>query len=333
MDNQAVVFSERGQALLVDERAPSLESDGVLIETTRTLISTGTELAALAGKIASVSFPFHPGYSNVGTVVDVGADVPATWLGQRVASNSPHGRYVVVDERSLRPIPASVSDDHAAFFAIAEIVLNGLRRAGLELGECVVVFGLGLLGQLLTRLCRLSGARPVIAVDLSDARLALLPDDPAIVAVRGDREDAASITAGSNNGRLADIVFDVTGSYTAIAREFDCLRPEGRFVQLGSPRGGPSPFDLYTHCHLPSFSIIGAHYGSHPEHETPANPWTIKRHAELFFDLVASGELDLEPLITRRVPFRQAATVYSDLAGGRLDELGVVLTWRGADAG
>jgi threonine dehydrogenase-like Zn-dependent dehydrogenase len=292
------------------------------------LVSTGTELAALDGKIAGVTFPFRPGYSNVGTVVDVGADVPDSWIGRRVASNGFHARYVAATETSLRPIPDAVSaDDHAAFFAIAEIVLNGIRRSGLELGESAVVFGLGLLGQLLTRLCRLCGARPVIAVELSEARLAFLPDDPGVVRVRADRDDPAAVTLGSNRGRLADVVFDVTGSYAAIEREFDCLRPQGRFVQLGSPRGVAGPFDLYAHCHLPSFSIVGAHYASHPGVATPENPWTMTRHAELFFDLVASGELQLEPLVTRRVPFQDAPAVYAELAAGAPDDLGVVLTW------
>ena len=323
-----MIFTERGRALVADHRVPTLGSDDVLIETARTLISTGTELAVLDGKIPGVSLPFRPGYSNVGTVVDVGAGASQTWIGRRVASNSAHARYVAAGESSLRSIPSSMADnDHAAFFAIAEIVLNGVRRSGLQLGECVVVFGLGLLGQLLTRLCRLGGARPVVAVDLSEERLALLPEDPLIVRVRGDRDHPAETTMRANNDRLADIVFDVTGSYGAIVREFDCLRPEGRFVQLGSPRGAPSPFDLYTYCHLPSVSIIGAHYGSHPEVATPANPWTMRRHAELFFDLVASGEVDLEPLITRRTPYSEAATVYSELTAGAPHELGVVLTW------
>src|SRR5262249_22650604 len=156
------VFPEPGRTLVADEEIPSAGAGEVLIRSTRTLISTGTELAALDGKIASVTFPFRPGYSNVGTVVEVGAETPRTWIGRRVASNSPHARYVVAKESSLRPIPAGVPDDGAAFFAIAEIVLNGVRRSGLQLGECVVVFGLGLLGQLLTRVCRLNGARPVV---------------------------------------------------------------------------------------------------------------------------------------------------------------------------
>src|SRR5262249_44610679 len=155
----------------------------------------------------------------------------------------------------------------------------------------------------LTRVCRLNGARPVVAVDVSDARLGLLPDDAAIIPVHGGRDDPASITRASNNGRLADVVFDVTGSYDAIDGEFECLGPERRFVQLGSPRGTPSPFDLYERCHRPSVSIIGAHYASHPDVATAANPWTMARHSELFFGLVATGELDPEPLITRRVPF------------------------------
>jgi hypothetical protein len=113
--------------------------------------------------------------------------------------------------------------------------------------------------------------------------------------------------------------------------EFGCLKPEGRFVQLGSPRGTPSPFDLYAHCHAPSFTLVGAHYMSHPAHATSSNPWTMTRHAELFFDVVCAEELDLAPLVTRRAAFSDAAAVYSGLTKDATQDLGVVLNWEGEE--
>ncbi|HYA21605.1 MAG TPA: hypothetical protein VEG31_00280, partial [Thermoproteota archaeon] len=80
-------------------------------------------------------------------------------------------------------------------------------------------------------------------------------------------------------------------------------------------------------CNSPSYTIIGAHNRSHPSHPTPDNPWTGKRDAEFFFDLVKGGELDVGDLITHRVPYSQAPEIYRQLLKDRSGFMGVILTW------
>ena len=77
--------------------------------------------------------------------------------------------YLFVDEAGQKyfEVPNGIADEHATFFHIAAtIVMNGVRRGKVQWGECVVVFGQGLLGQLVSRFSALSGARPVVAIDI-----------------------------------------------------------------------------------------------------------------------------------------------------------------------
>jgi threonine dehydrogenase-like Zn-dependent dehydrogenase len=334
--NPAVVFTNPRQvAVLPDFWQKESPKDGeLLIRTRRSLISTGTELTYLtadfpAGSVwdAETSFPMVPGYSNVGEVVAVGPGTDESWIGKQVASESPHSLYAVAQADQVHAIPREeVSDEVATFFTISEIVMNGVRRGGAGWGEAIVVFGLGLLGQLTVRYCRMCGARPVFAVDVADSRLGLLPKDAGIVPVNARRDDVVEVVKKATRGRMADAVFEVTGDQNLIPGGFRPLRQQGRFVVLSSPRG-VTPFDFCDLCNDPSFTIIGTHNNSHPRHGELDLPWTRRRHAELFFDLVSDGELLIEPLISHRAPYTDAPRLYQMLLEDRSRAMGVVLEW------
>ncbi|MGQ9632224.1 MAG: zinc-binding dehydrogenase [bacterium] len=331
--NPTVVFTKPGEVVIEDRQKPSPKAGELLIETRRTLISTGTELTILSGEFPPDSawarygrFPFAPGYSNIGEVIDVGPDVDRSWIGRKAATYGGHALYVTANARSARSIHREISDESAAFFTIAEIVMNGVRRANVRWGEAIVVYGLGLLGQLAVRFCRLCGARPVFAVDVADSRLRWLPKDMAVVPVNAKRDDVASVVERFTRGRMADVVFEVTGDPQLIPEEFKALKRQGRFIVLSSPRGR-TLFDFHDLCNSPSFTIIGTHNMSHPPYETPDNPWTNLRHAELFFDLVADGELDVKSLISHRAPYTEACQIYRMLLSDRSQAMGVVLEW------
>ena len=333
----AVVFRAVADVGIEEVAIPVAGPGELLIRTRMSLISTGTELTLLAGEFPPQStwsqlagFPMHVGYSNLGEVVAVGAGVGSEWLGRRVCSYAGHMRHVVVSAASARPVPDGVPDDQASFFALSEIVMNGIRRSQLQWGESAVIFGAGLLGQLAARYCRLCGARPVVVVDVADGRLARLPErDPAIVPVNPRQRDADEIVAEVTRGRLADVAFELTGLGELIPQQFKCLRRQGRLVILSAPRGR-TDFDFHDLCCWPSYTIIGAHNSSTPEHETPGNPWTWHRHTELFFDLLMAGEIALAPLISHCEPYTHAPALYQMLLADRSQAMGVLLDWTGA---
>jgi 2-desacetyl-2-hydroxyethyl bacteriochlorophyllide A dehydrogenase len=286
----------------------------------------GSDWASLA------QYPLYPGYSNVGTVIDAGADVDQSLIGTRVASFSRHSRFVVVSldgegHRRPRFLPDDVDDEDAAFFTLAEVAMNGIRRGAVTWGESVVVYGLGILGHLVVRLCRVGGARPVVAIDVAQTRLEALPGGTLVVGVNAETDDAADVVKQATKERMADVVFEVTGNPELIPTEVECLRDQGRFVILSSPRGDPTLFDFHDLCNRKSVSIVGAHYYSHPAEGNLDNPWTWTRHAELFFDLLSSGELDLRGLVTHRFSYEDVEDAYAQLAEDRSSAIGVVLTW------
>jgi 2-desacetyl-2-hydroxyethyl bacteriochlorophyllide A dehydrogenase len=332
-ENVFVVFVKPNTVALERGPVPQAKEGQVLIRTRKTLISTGTELTILSGEFPKDSvwakygvFPFQAGYDNIGTVVDVGKNVNSELFGKRVATYSVHAKYVTSGQDELRLVRDEVSDEEAVFFTIAEIVLNGVRRANVRLGDSVVIYGAGLLGQLAARFCRLCGARPVMVVDVSDERLKMLPQDSAVIRVNPKDCDVEKTVFTHTKGRKANVVFEVTGNPSLIPSEFKALGMQGRFVVLSSPRG-PTLFDFHDLCNSPSFTIIGTHNSSHPPVESPDNPWTKKRNDEFFFDLIASDEINVKGLISHRESYKKASELYQMLLKDRTQAMGVILDW------
>ena len=180
-----------GKTSLAEVPMPLCNSRSVLIQTSHTLVSLGTEKMlvdfgkgsflqkakqqpdkvkeviakvktdGLAPTIAAVKNkleqPIPLGYCNVGTVIEVGRDVTEFKVGDRVASNGPHAEYVSVPKNLVAKIPHGVSDEQAAFTVIGSIGLQGMRLVKPTLGETVVVVGLGLIGLITAQLLKANG--------------------------------------------------------------------------------------------------------------------------------------------------------------------------------
>lgn len=345
--NPTIVFPEPRKAIVEELEIPTLESDEILLKSLRTLISVGTEMTAFCGDFPAgsnwekfFSCPYYPGYNNIGVVVDVGDGVDASMVGKKLATGGAHATYVKVKATGsgaadkaagkvgFYDVPSEVADDAAVFFTIPQIVMNGIRSSKVQWGECVVVYGLGLLGQFAVRFARKCGAAPVVAVDVCANRLNYLPDDPSVIGVNPKEGNPLDAIQERNHGRKADLVFEVTGNAELMETELSVLREKGRMLLLSSPKRKVT-FDFQDFCAWPSLTIIGCHNFSHPAFPQADNPWTMERHVELFFDLVASGELDMERLISRRVDYEEAPRVYQDLLEDRSKDMGIIFNWDG----
>jgi len=331
--NPTVVFPEKGRVVLEDRPVPVAGEGQVLIQSDRTLISTGTELTMMTGDFPAGSFwdnytryPVLPGYCNIGTVVGLGKNVDKKWLGQRVGSWGGHSRFAVVPATECRPVLHDTPSEQAAFFTLGEIVMHGVRRSGVRWGESAVVHGLGLIGQLTVQFCRIAGARPVIGVDISPSRIGYLPECRSVISINPKTENLVEKVEQLTRQRKADVVFEVTGNPDLIPKQFEVLRDQGRFVVLSSPRGKTS-FDFHDLCCAPSYTIIGSHNFSHPKFATPDNPWTLLRDGELFFDYLAEGALEIDRLISHRASYTKACTLYKTLLRDRSTAMGVILDW------
>lgn len=336
--NPSLVFTAPRRVEVLERPPPEPAPGEVLIRARRTLISTGTELTLFNARARPGSvweeigaFPQPVGYSHVGEVVGVGRGVEARWLGRRVDTHSFHAAYVASPVEQLRPLPDAVSDEDATFTTLAEVAMNGLRRARLNWGESVAVFGLGVLGHLCVRVAAAAGAGPIFALEVSDFRRGKLSQTPGVHGLDGGsfESDPAALRAAveeRNHGRRVDLVVELTAAPELLPKELELLRDQGRFLVLSSPRGA-SLFDFHDLCNRRSLTIIGAHGFSHPRVETPDNPWTGKRHGDLFLAWLAEGRLAVGDMISHRFPASRAAEAYALLDERRGETLGVVLEW------
>ena len=329
-----VVIPKPNSVILEEAEVPEPRGKEVLIRTQFCLISSGTELTAFTGSFPErsrwseyVKYPFYPGYSNVGIVEKVGEEVENIREGDIVASQAPHSEYVIVREDQVVRVPEGVALEEATFHTIASGVMHSVRLAGVTLGSTVVILGLGLLGQMATQFSRLCGAYPLIGVDLYENRLKLGKESGATHVINSRKEDVYERVKDITEGRMADIVFEVTGNPQVISWGIKLVRTLGRFIVLSSPRG-PTAIDFHDEVNAPSRIIMGTHFSSQPLFETPYYPWTRKRNVELFFRLLLDGIVRVRHLITHVVPLEDVEKAYELLLNKKNETLAVVLDLR-----
>lgn len=257
-----------GQSIIVEAPAPQVRPGGVLIRSTVSLISAGTErmlvdfgkagLLAKARqqpeKVAQVlekartdglvttidavrsklAQPLPLGYCNVGVVEKVGAGVEGLQVGDRVISNGPHADIVHVPQNLCAKIPDGVEDEAAAFVVVASIGLQGIRLASPSMGEAFVVTGVGLIGLLTVQLLRAQGCR-VLAIDFDESKLDLARGFGAMTCNPAQGEDPVAVGMAFSRGHGVDgvIITASTSSSDPVTQAARMSRKRGRIVLVG----------------------------------------------------------------------------------------------------
>ncbi|TCD02696.1 bi-domain-containing oxidoreductase [Pedobacter psychroterrae] len=265
---QIIQSFKTGETILEDIPAPQVARGSVLIQTTRSLVSLGTErmlvefgksnliskarqqpdkvkqvldkikteglMPTLEAVFNKLGEPLPLGYCNVGKVIAVGEGVSEFNVGDRVASNGQHAEYVNIPKNLVAHIPENVSDEEAAFTVVGSIGLQGIRLCDPTLGETIVVVGLGLIGLLTAELLVANGCR-VIGVDL-DAKKIELAQAKGIIGINpraGD--DVVKSVLGITNGIGADgvIITASAKNNEIISQAAQMSRKRGRIVLVG----------------------------------------------------------------------------------------------------
>ena len=257
-----------GSTEVADVPCPRVGHGQLLIRTTRTLVSAGTERMLVdfgkAGFIAKarqqpdkvrmvldkvrtdglmptieavrnkLDQPMPMGYCNVGEVVEVGAGVSGFAVGDRVASNGRHAEMVAVPVNLCARVPDTVSDEAAAFTVLGAIALQGIRLVQPTLGETVVVTGLGLIGLVTVQLLKAQGCR-VLGLDFDSDKLALARRFGAEVIDLKSGADPVSAAVAFARGRGVDavIITASTQSNEPVHQAALMCRKRGRIVLVG----------------------------------------------------------------------------------------------------
>ena len=259
---------------------PKTEHGMVLIKTSYSLLSTGTEKmlldfgkAGYFGKARQqpdkvnlvlnkmknegikntietifnkLNQPLPLGYCNYGEIVDVGEGVKNFKVGDKVVSNGKHAEYVCVPKNLCTRVPKNVSAEDAVFTVLGAVALQGIRLLNPTLGENIAVFGLGLLGLLTVQLLKANGCR-VIGFDYNKDRIKLAKKF-GITAV--DLENANNYLSASkvfsrDRGVDGVILTTSTKSNAPVKQAANISRKRGRIILVGTAGLNVSRADFY----------------------------------------------------------------------------------------
>ncbi|MES2202134.1 MAG: zinc-binding alcohol dehydrogenase [candidate division FCPU426 bacterium] len=324
--------------VMEDVEMGELPADHILVENTAGSISTGTELTCLTTTFASTSkyltwvkYPFPMGYGASGRVLAVGKGVSGYAVGDRVVHGGGHAshNFVNTKDQNLYKIPDGLGDEEASFWHLARTSLNAVRMAGIGLGDCVVVAGLGIIGQFAAQFVRMNGAEPLVALDLAKGRREMAARAGAAVCIDPASQDAKALIKGMNQGRGADILFDATGSPKALPGLLGLVRDQGKIMLTGSPIGDTA-LNMNEDVVWRMLKLIGAHEMAQGDGDTDRSPWGYQRNGELVLNMMRSGKLMVGPLITHRFPGPDLPKAYEFLKADRTQAVGVVLNWKPA---
>src|SRR5690606_34317280 len=264
---QIIQSFKTGETILEEVPAPQVGRGKILIQTTRTLVSLGTErmlvefgksnliskarqqpdkvkqvldkikteglMPTLEAVFNKLGEPLPLGYCNVGKVIAVGEGVSDFKIGDRVASNGQHAEFVSVPKNLVAHIPDNVSDDEATFTVIGSIGLQGIRLLNPTLGETVVVIGLGLIGLLTAQLLVSNGCR-VIGTDIDEKKLAMAKAW-GIIPFNPKEGDVVKFVEDQTHGVGADgvIITASAKNNEIISQSARMSRKRGRIILVG----------------------------------------------------------------------------------------------------
>ena len=334
---QLVVEKNNPDPILLDTPIPKPSPGEVLIKNHYSVVSSGTELAAIEGanttvgeKLQSSSniekgldliknegvkavwnavfpknlIPLQLGYSSAGEVVQTGKGVSGFHVGDMVVSNGNHAEYVSVNQNLCARIPENTDIKEAAFTVLGSIALHGLRLSETNLGSKVVVIGLGIVGQLVCKLAEAQGSE-VIGIDPDEKRIEghnnyFTSIDKASV----QDIDSVIITAATSSNEPIEVATKIARNKAKIVVVGDIplniSRNEFYYKELElvvSKSYGPGRYDK-------QYEILGKDY------PIEYVRWTENRNFEAFIKLLSQGQIHLLDLVSEEVSFDEAPTVY-----------------------
>lgn len=359
-----------GTSAIVEVPAPTCGEGKVLIQTSLSLVSAGTErmlidfgkgnlfhkarsqpdkVRQVVGKArtdgvaatyeavkSKLDQPVALGYCNVGEVVESRAE--GFSVGDRVVSNGPHAEIVAVSKHLCARIPNGVSDEEASFTVVAAIGLQGIRLAQPTIGECVAVTGLGLIGLLTVQMLRAQGCK-VLGIDPDPSRRDMARQLGA-QAVDPLKDDVIAASQTISRGAGVDIVLITasTKSSEPVSQAARMCRKRGRIVLVGVVGLELSRADFYEKelSFQVSCSYGPGRYDSVYEeggHDYPIGfvRWTEQRNFMAVLDLMASGAMEPKPLISHRFDLADAMDAMALITSDE-PSLGLLLQYPNSEA-
>lgn len=321
------IIANNKQVAIAQDVLPEIKPSYIIVKTQYSAVSPGTELSMIDSS-AGKEIPL--GYSAMGIVEEIGDGITDVAVGDLVACyGAPyvhHAEYLLVPKTLYAKVPSGMDPKAAAFAGIGAIALHALRIAKLQLGETVVIVGLGLLGQMIAKIANAAAYR-VIAYDLSTSRVAMMSEEMMAFSRLNDLEEAISRVTGGNG---ADAVLLCSGGKrTPLTHQsLNWIRNKGKVVIVGDvepdfPRdlmfgkeaeilisraGGPGRYD----------KVYEADAVDYPYEYVR---WTEGRNIGEYIRLVHEGFIDVTSFIKDEIEFAEAPGEFIGLTDKKSDTL------------
>lgn len=325
MKRKTLYFNAPRQVELREEFLPALGADDVLVETTCSAISAGTEMLIYQNRfprdvetdpvISSLrgvfEYPLAYGYACVGKVIDVGKDVNKDWLNKSVFSFQPHTSHFIANPDSLFTIPESLSPETACFLPNMETAVNLVQDAAPILGERAMVLGQGVVGLLVTSLLKEFPLEILVTSDCYELRR-----EASLETGANDSFDSESLKDKilnqihdkhqSGYAQNFDLTFELTGSPSALDEAIALTAFSGRII-IGSWYGEKrASVDLGGAFHRSRIKLISSQVSTiAPE---LSSRWDKARRFEVAWEALKRNQP--QKWITHRFPIAKAEDAY-----------------------
>lgn len=314
---RAFVVSKRRHATVEDRPYPKPMPGEVTIQV-KVVGICGTDAHIYEGAYTA-QYPIVPGHEFSGLVAEAGEGVTGWEAGDRVTADPSlfcghcpfclTGRtnhcetfgaigvtvpgalaeYVAVPAEKVFALPEGLSLEEGAFVEPLACVVYGMHRLQLKFGDRVLIFGAGSMGQQLIQAIACAGASELVAVDLSESKLALAKRFGATKVVVG--KEAERELGPRNYPHGFDAVVDATGIPAVIQEALKYLGPTGKYLQFGvAPKDTEiklNPFDLYHK----DWTLIGS--------------MAINQTFLQALEWLKEGRIDVKPLISRTIALEE----------------------------
>ncbi|MDD5705700.1 MAG: zinc-binding dehydrogenase [Kiritimatiellae bacterium] len=332
MNAKALICDNNRRFTLEDVAVPDPGPDRIVVRTSYSGVSIGTEFALIRNKISWGPFPLCTGYMGTGIVEAVGSDVSGFQVGDRVyyrgnqALAFPDGRAIssvcgthcsrvvttVGGTHGVALLPAAASMETASAFVMPAVGLYGTDMADPRMGQTVLVHGVGLIGLGVVAACTHRGCR-VIAVDVNPRCLDMARELGADHLIDAAKQDVRSETMKlAPEG--ADVVFEATGLPACLDAAIALCRPCGTFVWQGNY--GAAPISL---------NFLQAH-GKRLKMVFPCDDG-LQDCRRAVIKNMASGALKWEKTITHRIAFDEAPALFERIEKDDKSIIGAVIRW------
>ena len=302
---RAVQVVARGKAEFVQTEKPQLRPGHALVRTQQVSLC-GSDIRYLK-YAAPEKYPFPPGttgHEMVGVVEAVDAPESGIKVGDvaltLVTDHRAMAEYYVAPTNHVLVLPPGKPVDALLQAQQLGTVIYACKFLPNVVGKDVAVIGQGSVGLFFNFMLRRMGARRVIALDLQDFRLKAGRLYGATDTIHNVDVDPAAAIAAITGGEMADIVIEAAGEIETINMAVDLVKKYGFILYFGVPRGQVFEFnfELFFDKCLQSQTIVGS----------LSDPGLVSTYMAL--DMIASGEIDVSPMLTHHFPFEQTLEAY-----------------------